>query len=834
MSGIFATHAQAYFDAGINIIPLRIAQKIPIPTAWQAYADTPLSQDTLDHWKAETPDANIGVVLGPQSNLCMIDIDTEDLNLQRVLRMTIPPSMWERRGRKGAALAYRYSGFKTFRIKDASGKMIVECLSAGTQLVLPPSIHPDTRRPYEADTDLFNPGILGSLVTLPPDIEAVLRSALEAAGCPLSLSGHTRVTDYVSPGARDVAMISVAGIWARGVLRGELPFVVAVDQLRAWASTRVEKVAGDDLDIDKGVVRLAEFLIKDVTGPKKRPLPEGWDKGLSSGDRTMFGFDQFTDLNVAWTYDRLKAYLRAEWLIHDPDTPGRRAAVDFLLERLVFSALDPKDETALLRYCSSTSECGFTEVSLRKSLHNLRYQGIDGNNQAEIAKQFIADKETTSEFVAVAGKFWQWQGSHWAEMGRGDLLKEIALEYGHLPAAKRAGDHKGILDIVANITARPELKDTSESGVNFANGFLTPDLQLRPHDPMYGCTYTLAYRYLPNQTIPPMFESLLHQSWGLDEDYADKVLCLQEAIALTMFNETTRFEKVFLLQGAPKSGKSQLLTIVENLLPPEVVAGLGPDGWGDKFLPAELYGKLLNVAGELSERKKIDGRTFKMIVSGESMTGQRKNGQPFKFRVTCAHWFASNHVPRTDDTSEGFNRRWVMLTYNRPVPPGKLVLGLGKTIAIEEREAIVSWAVPALARSLAQSSVTEPMSSKDRMQEVAKLNNSLRVFLLDSGKVLMGSFAGSSPTPIPEEVIYNAYCIFALAAGDAKPVSSIGFRQQMRELGSELGFQIRSLKSGQGKVDYLYESITLVSKNVTLFPVSPGIGSQPTSMSHSI
>src|SRR4029077_8469030 len=125
--------------------------------------------------------------------------------------------------------------------------------------------------------------------------------------------------------------------------------------------------------------------------------------------------------------------------------------------------------------------------------------------------------------------------------------------------------------------------------------------------------------------------------WGGDEDYADKVNALQEAMAVTMFGLGSRFQRCVCLIGPSRSGKSRILNLMDKLMPPGTRSAINPSDWKDRFLPAELHGKLLNVAGELSGNTRISGSKFKEIVTGETITAQRKNQDPFEFRPTCTH-----------------------------------------------------------------------------------------------------------------------------------------------------------------------------------------------------
>lgn len=812
-STIFLDNAPRYWERNLSAIPLFRRDKRPLPEGWQRWAETLPAQEFRDSWLATYPDSNLGLVLGVQSNLCMIDIDTEDPVVQKAIIDLLPPSPWHRRGKKGMMLAYRFNGMKTFRIKDAAGNMIVEGLSTGAQVVLPPSIHPDTQKPYVANCDLADEETLRYLSPLPKDIEAIFRSALEQVGIKLSLSGYTRVTDWVSRGARDVQMVGVAGHYANGVLRGELSFKDALARIVAWKSTCVEKVADDDIDIEKGVRKLAEFLIRDVTGPKKRALPDGWDKDLTDEERKGFGFEIFDVNHVQWDYEKILNFISDAFASTTPASAARKTALDEFLSAIARSRdLDQIDVERLLRFVVSTGQMGLTLQALKARLIELRSDGVKGADHAEIAAALLDKMNNEGQVAFWAAKFWQWKGSHWEPLPDSTLMRRIAEDYGHLPAAKKASDHRGIYAVAAVKVAR-ELKQMDEVGINFANGFLTQELRLVEHSPDFGTTYTLPYRYVPElATGARMFESFLHSCWGHHPDFERKKKALREAIAATMFGVTTRFERAFCLFGQAKSGKSQLLKIIASLVPGEVTSAVPPTDWHDKFLPAQMAGKLLNLCGELSERRPIDGMIFKEVISGEKITVQHKGKDPFTVRPSCAHWFASNHLPTTSDTSSGFNRRWLMLTFDRQVSDDEKVLDLGTLIAAEEREAIVAWAVESFPELLGRGEYTKPETHEEAMEEVASGNNSVRMFLKDSGIVVFGPIVSQSDIPVPEQSLFNAYFSFAVAAGVARPASLKKFRALMRELGSEFGFKSKVTQNPAGLPEYVYAGLTLAGR----------------------
>lgn len=395
-------------------------------------------------------------------------------------------------------------------------------------------------------------------------------------------------------------------------------------------------------------------------------------------------------------------------------------------------------------------------------------------------------------------------------------MARIAQDYGHLQAGRKHSDHKGIYATLLNVAVQG-IKTVEMKGVNFANGFLDENLQLQEHSPDYGMVYTLPFRYLPEMAgNSPYFFGFLEDSWGHDADYQQKLDALQEALCVTLFGLGPRYQRVVLAQGVAKSGKSQLLKIAQSLVPDDAKSFVPPNEWGDKFMPALMHEKLINVCGELSEKKKIDGQRFKDIVDGAEMSGQFKGKDIFKFRPICTHWFASNHTPKTDDTSEGFNRRWLILEFNRPVPPEKRKTDLGDIIVAEEREAIVAWAVQAMPRLLNNSEYTLPNSHKQLLKEVAQENNSVRFFMQESPVVRIGQ--GSSEKHMnrtTENKLYKEYWSFCFGPGGAKPVGSRVFRARMRELQSELGFELGFETNPMGAQEAYYDCVTVVVGQTT-------------------
>ena len=75
---IYALTAPRYLQKRISVIPLRPQTKIPLPKDWQTWADQSIPDKLAMDWLSLPSNNNIGLVLGKQSNVVVVDIDSND------------------------------------------------------------------------------------------------------------------------------------------------------------------------------------------------------------------------------------------------------------------------------------------------------------------------------------------------------------------------------------------------------------------------------------------------------------------------------------------------------------------------------------------------------------------------------------------------------------------------------------------------------------------------------------------------------------------------------------------------------------------------------------
>lgn len=827
-STLFLTYAPQYWRAGLPVFPLWAKKKEPMFSGWREYSVVMPPEELREHWKQQNSNSNIGLPLGPCSGISVIDIDTDDVTIIKAILEVLPNPLWVRKGAKGAVLAYKHNpSLKTFRIRTINNESIVEYLSEGTYVVLPPSIHPKTDKPYTENRPLWE--VKDGLPTLPTNIEDTLRNSLKKVGVSVGDSKiATKVTEFVPSGARDISLTRAAGLFAFAVLRGERSLLEALDMLHIYAAQYVENIIGDPVDMNKHTANLILFLSRDIM-QKGRILPEGWDSGMTEAQRAYYR-KAFSEDHIEKPAKVIMSDLEDVFSNNDgKGTDDVMQEVEKTLKLLAFSKnLSALEVDRILHLMSRESGLGVRVASLNKQIKNYREMSeFKGANHTEIAQALIEELETINKIKFFNDKFFRWGGSHYEVYQNIELEREIHLRYGSCEANKKRSDAKGILHTMGALQSAPlRDPDLMETGVNFANGYVIRredgSLELHTHEEKFGATYTLPFIVDLKQVndnlrkLAPTFYQFLETSWGHDPDFTDKVQALQEAIFVTLFGLAPQYQRAFLLFGMANSGKSQLLTIISSLVPPEVKSAVSPDAWADNFAPASMAGKLLNIAGELSETRKISGQIFKEVIDGSEMSVRAPYGQAFTTRMIAAQWFAGNFLPRTKDTSNGFNRRWLIFQFCRPIPEHERKVNLGEYIVNNERAGILQWCLGASKRLVKQKGYTLPASARNAVAEMGALNNTIRAFLeaanggirlavrdVSEGRIMLGKkrvkydpqtvAQFTAEYKVQETKLYELYWAWAVTNTEKKPESIQGFKQAMKEL--VLSFELRVVEA---------------------------------------
>jgi len=288
-----------------------------------------------------------------------------------------------------------------------------------------------------------------------------------------------------------------------------------------------------------------------------------------------------------------------------------------------------------------------------------------------------------------------------------------------ISTVRSARDRK---EVVSRLQARftaPGFFDDAPPGVNLENGFLTwaegsRELELLAHDPNLK-SRTLLPTSFDRAAAAPVFLAGLERMLP-DQSRRDAVQETFGAILFGVCPEADRERRIFVLHGAPGSGKSTLIALLELLTGGDAVS-VPPQTWGNERSRARLVGVLLNVCTELDSGKPLPPNFTKQIASCEMITGRHPHGREFQFRPRAWHVFSGNGLPRIDDATPAIGRRFLAIGFDRSLDRSE-VEGDFLLKVQAELPGILNWAAVGAARLIAEGRFTLPHGHNEALLEM--------------------------------------------------------------------------------------------------------------------
>jgi P4 family phage/plasmid primase-like protien len=207
--------------------------------------------------------------------------------------------------------------------------------------------------------------------------------------------------------------------------------------------------------------------------------------------------------------------------------------------------------------------------------------------------------------------------------------------------------------------------DSNPNILNLENGLLNIHTkELTPHSQDYLSTVQLTVTYKERTVCPKILQFLREVLRPKDIRVALQMIgyCLYKS---------SEYEKAFMFFGGGSNGKGVLIKLIEALLGAVNCSHRSlQDMDKNRFALANLYGKHVNTFADLKSLKLSETGNFKMLVSGDSITGEHKFGQPFAFRNYAKLIFSANEIPESDDKSDAFYRRWRIFHFDKVFQKG--------------------------------------------------------------------------------------------------------------------------------------------------------------------
>lgn len=368
------------------------------------------------------------------------------------------------------------------------------------------------------------------------------------------------------------------------------------------------------------------------------------------------------------------------------------------------------------------------------------------------------DSETIKRFIKLAAIKMDFY--YKLELHSVDFLSRLYSQaFSQIPIYKVKQDDNSVIINLQNATF--EINEEGISG--------------REHNKEDFIKYILPFEY-DKDAKAPLFRKYLERV--LPDQESQKVL--QEFHGY-IFTNHLKLEKALLLYGKGANGKSVQYEVTIALLGKAHVAtkSLGDlvDRDSGNANRAALQGKLLNYGSEISA-KKMSADTFKRLVSGESVAARAKYKNTIDLDGRCKFIFNANRFPETEEHTDAFYRRFMIIPYNEKIPEEERDLDLHTKIIKDELPGVFNWILEGLARLLDQKVFTTCQASDDIIEEYKYESNPMNLFIEENRLV------SDLENKIPTKTLHNLFKPWAKEYG-FKPLNINEFSSELHLLDFE-------------------------------------------------
>lgn len=373
------------------------------------------------------------------------------------------------------------------------------------------------------------------------------------------------------------------------------------------------------------------------------------------------------------------------------------------------------------------SEKELKTTVLRDSLIEQHEDKISGKKiclEEQIANQILEKYN----IVNIGGVFYKYTGKYYKEVKETtEIERLIHFEYSENLKEQNRKEVIKFLALKSWVPVDEANKEWNE--IVFNNGIYNIATgTLSPHDPSkYNTTFVPINYYDAAEysgTIDMFFNTLCAEEM-------DKKALLYEIIGYTLIRKNI-FSKFFVCYGGGGTGKSTYLKLIEKVAGRENTSYLSLQDLEDKWLPAELFGKLVNLGDDISSRTLKDTPVLKKATTGEMLVGQKKFVQEPMYFINYAKMiFACNTIPAINDTSTGLYRRMILINIDRKIDnPDPFFLD---KLTDQDMEYLVSTAIRYVKEAIARGSLTSCLSSELALEKYRKEQSSVLCYLEDYG-----------------------------------------------------------------------------------------------------
>lgn len=304
------------------------------------------------------------------------------------------------------------------------------------------------------------------------------------------------------------------------------------------------------------------------------------------------------------------------------------------------------------------------------------------------------------------------------------------------------------------------------------NGLLhIPTRSLHPPSAGFFTLNGIDFPYDPWAQAPKRWHSFLNSLWP---DDPESIAALQEIFGYVLIPDT-RFQKIFLIVGPPRSGKGVIARILRRVIGDRNVCSPTLAAFGRDFGKQVLVNKTVAIISDARISKRTDtasvAETLLSISGEDAQTVERKFLPDWNGKLSTRFLLLTNELPDIGDSSGALTKRFIVLTLKESFY-GKENLGLFEEL-LPELPAILNWALEGRDRLYARGHFVQPKSSSQLIEQFTNLSSPEKSFLEDFTSIEPGA-------AVPHQELFDAWKAWCDLNGRDRPGTSQTFGRNVR------------------------------------------------------
>ncbi len=595
----------------------------------------------------------------------------------------------------------------------------IAVMGEGQQVVLPPSIHPDSGKGYQWLRD-FKPALA---LEFDPD-------TLPSAPKP----GNLILTPPTKPQGPTIGNGEVPEAFKVELV--ELSWLPVSDKIRAMILT------------GEGVDDRSAMLLPVASALLKAGLTHNEILNVLTDPATFLGKCAFEH---AKTRDRARA---ARWVYN---YTLKRVAKENSAEEMFRDPLPklvPQELSHKTRQENETLFDELDELSLRPGFYFVGRNGGLIPNYAGMLEHFR--KTHPYKTIADMKAVYVFDKTHYKDFTPVEVKGFAEDHFDPAPSEKTRLEFLNKV-LANNLKRRSFFMTTTESKINFHNGVLVLDEgfmgpELVAHSPDFGFRGVLPYDYDPAAKCP-FFDKWVN---GIMLGDRELVAILQEFMGYIVRGGDYKYHKALWLGGKGRNGKSTFIDLLKALIGSGNFSTISIKSLvGDKFAGADLDGKIANFSEETSPQELADSGPFKNLTGDGEIYAQKKYGDPYSFRNRAKLIMTYNTIPDLKDLSPGMLSRPLIVPFRKIIKDEDQDRDIKRKL-FEELPGIFNFALAGWDRLEMQNDFTKSKASEQALKSVRE--ESCNVFQWVENYITFTD-AADPYNPVSPKDLYEAYCI---------------------------------------------------------------------------